>query len=503
MPPRKSITNAQKAALRTQRQLQPHLSNLEIRDWFQQTYNQSISPSSVSEILSSRYQSLDTTESLRPTLKKRRKEHWPELENALYQWIYQAETRIIISGEVIREKARFFWNNLPGYKEHKMPVFSNGWLHSFQSRRAIKANTLHGEEGSVQNQTEEEMIAIRQVLSAYSPCNIFNCDESALYWKMIPDWSLTTQHLPGRKKEKARITAHFCCNADGTEKLPIWFIGTARRPWAFQAAGIHIENLNLIWKSNQKAWMTSQIMEEWLRWFDNKMTGRKVVLLMDNFSAHEAAMQTINSSMLQLQNTLIIWVPANSTSCYQPLDQGIIHTWKTYWRRQWVLYMLHEYEAGENPFTTMNVLKALHWGIQAWEINLKASTIERCFKKALYNPQIILSNSEAIEDISQGLIQLQAIDRIKDVMDINQFLNPLDEKIEDDVEQLDEQILAQFQPVPEEDSNSDEEEEVLPQISHSNALNALQTVCLYKEQQQEGLQGVIQALNHLENEIGR
>ena len=88
-------------------------------------------------------------------------------------------------------------------------------------------------------------------------------------------------------------------------------------------------------------------------------------------------------------------------------------------------------------------------------------------------------------------------------MDINQFLNPLDEKIEDDVKQLDEQILAQFQPVLEEDSNSDEEEEVLPQISHSNALNALQTVHLYEEQQQEGLQGVIQALNHLENEIGR
>ena len=51
--------------------------------------------------------------------------------------------------------------------------------------------------------------------------------------------------------------------------------------------------------------------------------------------------------------------------------------------------------------------------------------------------------------------------------------------------------------VPEEDSNSDEEEEVLPQISHLDASNALQTVHLYEEQQQEGLQEVIQALNHL------
>ena len=67
--------------------------------------------------------------------------------------------------------------------------------------------------------------------------------------------------------------------------------------------------------------------------------------------------------------------------------------------------------------------------------------------------------------------------------------------------QLDEQILAQFQPVPEEDSNSNEEEEVLPHISYLDAFDALQTVHLYEEQQQEGLQEVIQALNHLENEI--
>lgn len=122
------------------------------------------------------------------------------------------------------------WENLPGYQEHEMPMFSNGWLHSFQSRQAIKANFLHGEEGSVHDQTEKEMVTIRQALSVYAPCKIINCDETVFYWNMIPDWSLTTQHLPGRKKEKVRITAHFCCNSDGTGKLPIWFIGAVKRP---------------------------------------------------------------------------------------------------------------------------------------------------------------------------------------------------------------------------------------------------------------------------------
>ena len=58
-----------------------------------------------------------------------------------------------------------------------------------------------------------------------------------------------------------------------------------------------------------------------------------------------------------------------------------------------------------------------------------------------------------------------------------------------------------FQPVPEEDFNSNEEEEVLPHISYLDAFDALQTVHLYEEQQQEGLQEVIQALNQPENEI--
>jgi hypothetical protein len=55
------------------------------------------------------------------------------------------------------------------------------------------------------------------------------------------------------------------------------------------------------------------------------MSGWNVVLLMDNFSAHQAAVIEIQSSSYPLQNTLIIWLPANSISRYQPLNQGFIH----------------------------------------------------------------------------------------------------------------------------------------------------------------------------------
>ena len=90
------------------------------------------------------------------------------------------------------------------------------------------------------------MVMIRQALSAYSLKDQFNCDETALLWKQTPARSLSTQQLPGRKKEKARLSALFCCNADGSKKLEPWFIRNAQNPHAFRAAGINIQNFNLI-----------------------------------------------------------------------------------------------------------------------------------------------------------------------------------------------------------------------------------------------------------------
>ena len=40
--------------------------------------------------------------------------------------------------------------------------------------------------------------------------------------------------------------------------------------------------------------MNTEIMSDWLRWFDNQMEGRKVVLLMDNFSAHIATVDELS-----------------------------------------------------------------------------------------------------------------------------------------------------------------------------------------------------------------
>jgi hypothetical protein len=170
--------------------------------------------------------------------------------------------------------------------------------------------------------------------------------------------------LLGVKKEKARITIHHACNATGSHKLPMWCIGKHKAPRAFKATGVKdIEALGIKWRWNKKAWMTTAIMVDWLQLFDRQMSGRKVPLLMDNFNAHLAAVNELE--VMPLKNTEVVFLPPNTTSKLQPLDQGIIAAFKARYRRSWIRFMLEQHELGRNALHTMNVLKAIQFSIRA------------------------------------------------------------------------------------------------------------------------------------------
>jgi hypothetical protein len=73
--------------------------------------------------------------------------------------------------------------------------------------------------------------------------------------------------------------------------------------------------------------MNTGIMVEYLGWLDNKLRGRRCLLLMDNFSVHECTV-TLVGGKKGLQNIEIEWLPPNTTSYWQPLNQGIIAMFK-------------------------------------------------------------------------------------------------------------------------------------------------------------------------------
>jgi DDE superfamily endonuclease len=63
------------------------------------------------------------------------------------------------------------------------------------------------------------------------------------------------------------------------------------------------------------------------------MANRKVLLIIDGFSAHQTGVDLAANEGYALDNIRIEYLPLNITSVCQPLDQGIIRTWKAYYRQ--------------------------------------------------------------------------------------------------------------------------------------------------------------------------
>lgn len=281
-------------------------------------------------------------------------------------------------------------------------------------------------------------------------------DESGYWFRMQPDRRLCTEQLEGIKKDKSRVTIVLTCNGTGTDKLPPWIIGIPKNPRCFKNINIHA--MGMVYRNNRTAWMKTEIMIEFLLWFDRRMAGRKVVLLMDNFSAHECGVREIGGET-GLKNTRIVFLPANTTTKWQPLDQGIISAWKAHTRRHHVRYLVKKLEnlpaTEDSKLPKITLLQAIRWAVSAWIHDVKPSTIYNCFTKStvkIFEPghyqlpphMILEQNTEKDEDIAEtrrlvgaDLDILRVTNHILEIMDIDQFLNPGQEKIDDDIESLD------------------------------------------------------------------
>ncbi|KAI1002292.1 hypothetical protein K3495_g5905 [Podosphaera aphanis] len=90
----------------------------------------------------------------------------------------------------------------------EVPANSYGWLGSFKKRHGIKSRPQLGEDVSVNEAVVAQQLAQLQELGTeYHPEDIYNCDESGLFWKMTPERGLSTTSVTGSKKNKATVIA--------------------------------------------------------------------------------------------------------------------------------------------------------------------------------------------------------------------------------------------------------------------------------------------------------
>jgi hypothetical protein len=141
---------------------------------------------------------------------------------------------------------------------------------------------------------------------------------------------------------------------DGTEKIDPVVINNALNPRCLK--GVNVKKLPLRYYANKKAWMTSDVFADWLKWFNLKMCDRKVLLLIGNVPTHVS---------IELSNVRVHFLPPNTTSQIQPMDAGIIRNFKLKYKTRFVQWLLDEV-AVQNDGKKLDVLCAMNMVVQSW-----------------------------------------------------------------------------------------------------------------------------------------
>lgn len=513
-PTRQSITHKQRACLREASKRNPGWKQAHLAHWAEGELGLKLSQSTISESLGSRYAFLDQqidSRAISDAKRLRAAEH-PLLEAALDEYLSRINSQgLTVTGEVIQTAARLLWQKMPDFSGLEEPKFSRGWLDGFKTRYSYKFRRKHGEIGSANAiDFSDDLEAIQQVISSYESEDIYNVDETGLFWRQSPSTTLSKQPISGVKREKQRLSLVPCVNATGTHKLQLWVIGKAKNPRPFGRNNRNITGLPVHWRFNKKAWMTSVIFKEWLFWFDSQMTGRKVLLLLDNFSAHEkAGNEAIDEGLLH--NTRLLFLPPNSTSLFQPLDQGIIHNLKLLYRKVWLEFVIQRSFQGRDPLDLISQLQALYWIIEAWQ-DVKVSTIANCWRKSQlfgqpFGPE---PQPEGWDADRIALYQLAVQARIQTTMRLgfviemdalDSFIEPEEERLFDPEDDLLDHIAMTFSQLPDEDIDDDLDGLLPRQISMAEVSSALETLIAYEEQTEDYNYDFIQRLKHEEKRV--
>ena len=207
--------------------------------------------------------------------------------------------------------------------------------------------------------------------------------------------------------------------------------------------------------------------------------------MLDNVSCHVKA-----ANEIQLSNIRIHFLPPNLTSSIQPLDQGIINSFKSHYRSFFLEFMeIHLEDEKRNKCTIKDAISMI---AKAWN-RVKDSSIINCWRKAnIVNMQIDIDMLEEENDLklielSHKIIRFSSEDPMnaEDYIEIENIID----RNTDDVAEITERILIESNLISKDysDKCSSEETELqefsLPTISISVGLQMIKDSLMFLEQQ--------------------
>ncbi|GMF43864.1 unnamed protein product [Phytophthora fragariaefolia] len=232
MPPSRALSLTLEEKLQTclKAQREARIKDGELLLWASGTIKKTISISIIRRIRSKQPSHYCNANS---SATRRRRIKFPELEQQLVDFFHRHEDTAIISDDLLLVKAGEIKKTL-NIGDDQLRL-SNGWLAKFKKRNGISSKRLHGEADSASAvEVRTARYSLHDITRQYRPEDIYNFDETALFYRLAPNQTLASTNRKGKKCDKARITIAFCCNATGTHKMDPLIIGSAVNLRCFQ-----------------------------------------------------------------------------------------------------------------------------------------------------------------------------------------------------------------------------------------------------------------------------
>ncbi|GIY50854.1 tigger transposable element-derived protein 1 [Caerostris darwini] len=329
------------------------------------------------------------------------------MEKLLMVWVTEKQLQgDTLTQTIICEKARAIYGDLlkqtpkTSIDEASEESFkaSRGWFENFKKRSSIHSVVRHGEAASSDMKAAEDYIKTFSDLikaQGYISQQVFNCDETGLFWKKMPNRTYITAEekmIPGHKPMKDRLILALCANASADCKIKPLLVYHSENPRAFKSHKILKETLQVMWRSNPKAWVTRKFSVEWVnlvfgptvkKYLQENNLPVQALLILDNAPAHPPNLE--DDILEELKFIKVLYLPPNTTPILQPMDQQVISNFKK-------LYTKHLFrrcfEVTESTNLTLREFWKDHFNIaiclqiidQAW-LGVTTKTLTSAWKK--------------------------------------------------------------------------------------------------------------------------
>ena len=243
------------------------------------------------------------------------------------------------------------------------------------------------------------------LLKQYRPNDIYNADETSFFFRLLASrtYAFEEESVRGSKHitAKDRMSLLLCTNMTGTDKRKPLIIGKSHRPTALKRRSITIKQLGIEYYSNQNGWMTSPIFQCWLKGWNEECIKQKreILLLIDNAPSH-----IVDDSY---SNIKVQFLPPNTTSQIQPLDQGVIRVTKCHYRKM----ICEMYLDGiENKIQAKQIMRNIDFVIacqtlvKAWNlvtVDLITKCFTRCFPCLKENGDGDNDGNDDVDDVNE------------------------------------------------------------------------------------------------------